>query len=44
MNIIDQLQKLGLLRVTRRYDGTEMVRIVDLYALAPELGVRRQGR
>ncbi len=39
-----QLQKLGMLRVTRRYDGTEMVRIVDLYALAPELGVRRLGR
>jgi hypothetical protein len=39
-----RLKDLGFLRITRRHDGTEMVRIVDLYALAPELGVRRVGR
>lgn len=43
-NAFALLQRLGVLRVTRRYDGTEMVRIVDLYALAPELQVRRTGR
>jgi hypothetical protein len=40
----ERLQKMGFLRVTRRHDGAEMVRIVDLYALAPELEIRRLGR
>lgn len=39
-----KLKDLGLLEMGARRDGTPTVRIVDLYAFAPELSISRMGR
>lgn len=41
---LDELKMLGIVETGSRRDGTPTVRIVDLYALAPELKLVRRGR
>lgn len=42
--VLDRLEALGVVELGSRRDGTPTIRIVDLYAFAPELQINRRGR